>query len=63
MKLSYSTKEPNKVWHMIAYIIYLITDGSESISRFLHFGNNPGGESSKALDVAEASENLRIQWN
>lgn len=46
---------------MAANIIYLITDDLESMSSMLHFGNNAGGKSPKALDKVQEAENLRIQ--
>lgn len=46
---------------MAAYNIYLVTDDLESMSSLLRFGNNAGSKSSKALDIAEEAENLRIQ--
>lgn len=35
---------PNRIWHMAAYISYLVTDDLESMSSLLHFGND-------ALDI------------
>lgn len=40
---------------------YLTADDLESMARLLRCGNNARGNSSKALDIAKESENLRIQ--